>query len=499
MEISARTMLTAGVAALTAGALVFAPNVRPASMRNAEVIRPVSFAADMAPLPPPGPVPPLTEEDLESALALLDQLGEISGHGAVTVKPGSHRSGARSGVTTEPAETVIATPSATDRTVAPAAAVPGGAGVDDDLAEPGQLNAASDLIDNVYDVTRYWANYVSLELGPWLINWVPFGYLVSDQIYIWYPDFVLPVVDSFVYDFLDPVVNNPLNLQVWLDGIGAILNTAFNGVVDGINDEIDYVLSFGWFPIPLPPLPDFPLPGAASTADAVDVALAASALASAEDAASDKTDKADKTDQGSEKGTEKGTDQATDKGTGEDGSTDTSGEAGEAPSDPAGDEGSTEPTEPAEPTESTDATDEATDQSTDGGSEQAPPENTEQETPQDTEAPAAQDDGTGSEDTTGSGDTTGSEDTVTDPGPDDEADADAEAADAAAAQEAAEQAAAEAELEDTGGTNGDAQDGAASSTGSGADTGTGSGTDAGADTETDTVTVGGDSGSESGD
>ncbi|WP_245906660.1 MSCRAMM family adhesin SdrC [Mycolicibacterium palauense] len=495
MEISARTMLTAGVAALTAGALVFAPNVRPASMRNAEVIRPVSFAADTAPLPAPGPVAPLTEEDLESALALLDQLGEISGHGAVTVKPGSHRSGPRSGVPTEPAETVIAAPSATDRTVAPAAAVPGGADVDEVPAEPGQLNAASDIIDNVYDVTRYWANYVSLELGPWLINWVPFGYLVSDQIYIWYPDFVLPVVDSFVYDFLDPVVNDPLNLQVWLNGIGAILNTAFNGVVEGINDEIDYVLSFGWFPIPLPPLPDFPLPGAASSADAVDVALAASALASAEDAGSDATDKSDKSDKSTDK----------------DGSTGTSGEAGEAPSDPAGDEGSTESTDPTESTDATDETtaptDETTDESTDAGSEQAPPEDTgqdagqdaPQDAPQDTEAPAAQDDGTGSEDTPGSEDTTGSEDTATDPGSDDEADADAEAADEAAAEAAAEEAAAEAELEDTGGTNGDAQDGAASSTGSGADTGTGSGTDAGADAETATVTVGGDSGSGSGD
>ncbi len=158
------------------------------------------------------------------------------------------------------------------------------------------LNAASNIIDAVYSVTRYWANYVSLELGPpWLINWVPFGYLVSDQISIWYPNFVLPVVDSFVYDFLDPVVNDPLNLGVWLDGIGDIVNTAVTGVYNGVVSEIDYVLSFGWFPIPLPPLPDFPLPGLASDSTPAAMALASSEVDAERAALTDETAVADET------------------------------------------------------------------------------------------------------------------------------------------------------------------------------------------------------------
>lgn len=128
--------------------------------------------------------------------------------------------------------------------------------------DPAVLNTASDIIDDVYAFTRYWANYVSLELGPWLINWIPFGYLISDQILIWYPNFVLPVVDSFVYDFLDPVVNDPLNLAVWAEGISTIVDTAVTGVRNGITAEIQYILDFGWFPFPLPPLPSFPLPAA---------------------------------------------------------------------------------------------------------------------------------------------------------------------------------------------------------------------------------------------
>lgn len=128
-------------------------------------------------------------------------------------------------------------------------------------AEIDQLNAASDLINSVYGVTKEWANYASLELAPWALGWVPFGYLVTEQIYIWYPGgtwrpgFVIPVTDSFVYDFLDPVVNDPLNLGTWASGVGAIANAAVDGVVGGIGNEIRYALSLDWLPIPLPPLP----------------------------------------------------------------------------------------------------------------------------------------------------------------------------------------------------------------------------------------------------
>ena len=68
-------------------------------------------------------------------------------------------------------------------TTAPASPIhcPPSAAVDDD----GQIevqNVASDVIDSVYSFTRYWANYVALDLGPWLINWVPFAtWFRSDQ------------------------------------------------------------------------------------------------------------------------------------------------------------------------------------------------------------------------------------------------------------------------------------------------------------------------------
>ena len=285
MKVSGRAVLAAGVAALTGGALAFTPSVLPSSMRTIEVLPPVAFTADSTALP-------VSDEEVRAALDLIGDVSTAPGHGKITIRLGTDE-GSHALAAALPAANVadeIHRAPAVARTTADPDE-PGDPASDvATLEEPGDdpvvLNAASDIINDVYAVTRYWANYVSLELGPWLINWVPFGYLISDQIYIWYPDFVLPVVDSFVYDFLDPVVNNPLDLGVWVTGIGDIINTAVTGVYNGIVSEIQYVLDFGWFPIPLPPLPDFPLPFAADSTEAA-VTLAASEADPATEAAAD--------------------------------------------------------------------------------------------------------------------------------------------------------------------------------------------------------------------
>ncbi len=207
MDMAVRSFFTAGVTAVAASAIALAPSVAPPPTPRASTIQ---LAAQSRPL--------------------LDQFDRIS--------------------------TLLANGKAI--AVVPAGASPGvGAAA---AVQP--YNTASNVINAVYGVSRYWANYVSLELGPWLIGWIPFGYLINDQIYIWYPTFVLPVVDSFVYDFLDPVVNDPLNPTVWANGLSAIANTAWNGVVSGVGQEIDYLLSLRWLPFPIPPLP--PLPFAAA-------------------------------------------------------------------------------------------------------------------------------------------------------------------------------------------------------------------------------------------
>ncbi|CAN3129793.1 hypothetical protein ACNUDN_17830 [Mycobacterium sp. smrl_JER01] len=249
MNVSTRAALAAGVVAVTGGALVFTPSVLPATMRTIEVVAPVAFSGDSNATTPASVEPATTgPAEVRAALELIGRLDPAPEIRRDTLAPGG-------GSPASPDTSADARDS--DRA----------------LADPEAQNAASDLINGVYSISRYWANYVSLELGPWLINWIPFGYLISDQIYIWYPDFVLPVVDSFVYDFLDPVVNDPLNLSVWVNGIGRIIDTALTGVYNGIVGEVQYVLSGGWFPFPLPPLPNFPLPSAADSASTT-VALA---------------------------------------------------------------------------------------------------------------------------------------------------------------------------------------------------------------------------------
>ena len=255
MNASVRAALAAGVVAVTGGAVAFSPPIHSLSERVSAVVAPITYTA--------GSTRILPIADREVLAALINPT-LLTGEGASS--PFLPALVPNLALADEPA------PDATEDGVT-------------------VQNAASDVIESVYRFTRYWANYVSLDLGPWLINWIPFGYLISNQIQIWYPRFVLPVVDSFVYDFLVPVVNDPLNLAVWAQGIGDMINTAVTGVRDGITEEIRYIVTLGWLPFPLPPLPPFPIPGgslATVSADAgVQLATVGGADAAVEDTAAE--------------------------------------------------------------------------------------------------------------------------------------------------------------------------------------------------------------------
>lgn len=214
MTVSVRSYLTAGVAAAVVGAMAIAP-VQPSASTPTSVTS-VRLSAAVQPL----------VNQVNAAAATLGQDGSAS-----------------------PAPVAKAQASATAN------------------------NAASDAIDTVYNWVLYWGNYLALDLGPYLLGWIPFGYLISDQIYIWYPNFTIPVANSFVYDFLDPVVNDFWNPTVWRDGLTAIAQTTASslGVVGA--QEVAYFWSLQWFPFPLPPLPPLPfaalkVPAAAAGAEA---------------------------------------------------------------------------------------------------------------------------------------------------------------------------------------------------------------------------------------
>ncbi|KAA0105173.1 hypothetical protein [Mycolicibacterium sp. P1-5] len=214
MTVSVRSYLTAGMAAAVVGTVAIAP-VQP-STRTAVSVDALRLAAAVEP----------QVSQVNTAAAVLGQAGPV---------------------------TVAQQPLA--------------------QASPTANNNASDAIDSAYNVIMYWADYWANDLGPYLLGWVPFGYLISDQIQIWYNTFTVPVSYSFVYDFLDPVVNDFWNPTVWRDGLTALAQTTFSSFGATVNQEIAYFISLQWFPIPLPPIPPLPFaalktPAAAASADA---------------------------------------------------------------------------------------------------------------------------------------------------------------------------------------------------------------------------------------
>jgi hypothetical protein len=224
MDISMRSMLAAGVTAVTASAIVCAPAITPPSIAHSEVSRPIQLSAAAQ---------TLTRQQVSSALAEIKTFVPAVGGAA-----------------------------------AKAAAVGG----------PTTLNAASNTVDAVYQSILYWTDYFALDLAPYVLGWIPIvGGLITNQIYAIYPP-VIDFTDSVVYDLIDPVLNDPLNLAVWANGISAVAYTAGASVINvGINEVnvvINYVL--GWLP-PLPPIPPIP-PWTLSTA-AVSKTFAATAQA----------------------------------------------------------------------------------------------------------------------------------------------------------------------------------------------------------------------------
>lgn len=220
MDISMRSVLAAGATAVTAAALVCAPTSTPPSVPLSEVSRPIQLSAAFQ---------PLTRQQVSSALAEIN-----------TFVPDAVKAAAVGGPTT--------------------------------------LNAASNAVDAVYQAVLYWTDYFALDLAPYVLGWIPFGGLISDQIYAIYPP-VVDFTDSVVYDLVDPVLNDPLNLAVWANGLSAVAYTGAASVVNvGIN-EVNLVINYalGWLP-PLPPIPPIP-PWTLSTAAVTSTAAVAKTLA----------------------------------------------------------------------------------------------------------------------------------------------------------------------------------------------------------------------------
>ncbi|ORA22253.1 hypothetical protein [Mycobacterium aquaticum] len=218
MTVSVRSYLIAGAAAATATTIALTPvQVTPADIA--------------VPAHPTSTQPQLTQAMVELLAAASRMTAAVPAPPKPAPIPGS-------GPTTGAAP-ALATPSA--------------------VVTP--QNAASDFVTSAYQFIQYWVNY-GVDVAQWALGWVPYGYLIGDQVGIIYDNLVRPISDTVVYNLINPVLNAPLNLGVWANGIADV---AWSVVASAINTgiaEANYFL--GWILPPLPPLPLPPLPFAAT-------------------------------------------------------------------------------------------------------------------------------------------------------------------------------------------------------------------------------------------
>lgn len=142
-------------------------------------------------------------------------------------------------------------------------------------ADPVTLNAASDGINAAYQWLQGWVNY-GVELTQYVLQFIPYGYLIGDQVGIVYYNLVVPIADSVVYDLIDPVVNDPLNIWSYINGIGAVATTTVASFINLGIAELNYF--FGWLIPPIPPIPF----ATTETTDVAEMALTTAAETPAE-------------------------------------------------------------------------------------------------------------------------------------------------------------------------------------------------------------------------
>jgi hypothetical protein len=204
MTVTIRSYLTAGVAAVAASAVIMAPVQAPV---------PASISLDAVRLS--AAVQPLIQP-VDAAAKLL---------GLVTdpVKP-----------STNTANTTLAAAAASTQ------------------------SATGDWVISAWQFADYWINY-GADLVQYALGWVWPLSLIGDQAPILWDNLGSPIGDATVYGLIVPVLNDPLNLSVWLNGFSIVAQTTVTALVNTAVAEFNYFV--GWLIPPLPPLPFPPLPG----------------------------------------------------------------------------------------------------------------------------------------------------------------------------------------------------------------------------------------------
>ena len=207
MSVSLRSHLVTGVAAVATAALVASPTTTSASPSIQPTERAVTARVDLAASVKPIILEPLRPEQVAMARDAISRIDPESQFAAA------------------------------------------------DVAAP--LNAASDWLTSAYQWVQYWVSY-GVDLADYVLGFIPFGYFIGDQINIFYDFLITPIADSIVYGLINPILNDPLNLSTWVDGLVNVGQTAITAAINTGIVEFNYF--FGWLIPPLPPLPIPPFP-----------------------------------------------------------------------------------------------------------------------------------------------------------------------------------------------------------------------------------------------
>jgi gas vesicle protein len=103
------------------------------------------------------------------------------------------------------------------------------------------------LVDAIYVPVRngidYGVDVLQAVLAP-----IPLANIAGDQVSILWNSLVQPVSNSVVFDLIDPVLNQPLNINSYINGAYDVGATTVNSLINtGIN-EINYFAGFPLIP-----------------------------------------------------------------------------------------------------------------------------------------------------------------------------------------------------------------------------------------------------------
>lgn len=237
MDRTANPLFKAGMAAITATALIVAPAVTLPTRQSISLpdIRSASVRlSSLAFTSRPAEVP-------ASPLAALKL--SLSPASAASASPLKRAPLGQLATAVQPRAAAAPLPTPVSAPTQPDAAT---------ASSPVLASSLTNGIDQAYQFIQYWVDY-GVDLAQWGAGFVPvIGGLVSAQIGIVYDNLVRPIANSFVYNLVDPILNDP----------------SFSNIVNSFgrfgSDIVNSVINFAWaearyFLPPLPPLPGLAL------------------------------------------------------------------------------------------------------------------------------------------------------------------------------------------------------------------------------------------------